>query len=76
MRHAEPASAGGPAAHDAAARGSHAAQNRLQPGDLVLGSSAGQFNDLAGFRASFENKPAQLLLQIQRGNRRGNLQMQ
>ena len=58
------------------ARGSHAAQNRLQPGDLVLGSSAGQFNDLAGFRASFENKPAQLLLQIQRGNRRGNLQMQ
>ena len=58
------------------ARGSRAAQNGLQPGDLVLGTSAGQFSDLAGFRASFEKKPAQLVVQVRRGNGRGNLLME
>ena len=58
------------------ARGSRAAQNRLQPGDLILGTSAGQFSDLDGFRASFENKPAQLVVQVRRGNGRGNFLME
>ena len=58
------------------ARGSRAAQNRLQPGDVILGASTGQFNDLAGFRASFEKKPAQLVVQVRRGNGRGNLLME
>ena len=58
------------------ARGSRAAQNRLQPGDIVLEASSGEFTDLAGFKASFERKPAQLVLQIIRGNARGNLLLQ
>lgn len=58
------------------ARGSRAAQNQLRAGDVVTASSSGEFSDLAGFRASFERKPAQLILRIQRGNARGNLPMQ
>jgi Do/DeqQ family serine protease len=56
-------------------RGSRAAQNGLQPGDLVLEASSGAFKDLAGFQASFERKPAQLVLGVVRGNRPGNLLM-
>jgi S1-C subfamily serine protease len=58
------------------ARGSRAAQNRLQPGDIVVAASSGEFTDLAGFRASFERKPAQLVLSIRRGNGGGNLIIQ
>ncbi|KAF1705857.1 Do family serine endopeptidase [Pseudoxanthomonas sacheonensis] len=58
------------------ARGSRAAQNRLQPDDVVLGATTGEFTDLAGFQASFARKPAQLVLQIMRGNARGNLLVQ
>jgi S1-C subfamily serine protease len=58
------------------ARGSRAAQNRLQPGDVVLGATTGKFDDLAGFQASFANKPEVLVLQVMRGNARGNLQVQ
>ena len=58
------------------ARGSRAAQNRLQPGDVVLGATTGTFDDLAGFQASFANKPEVLVLQVMRGNARGNLQVQ
>jgi Do/DeqQ family serine protease len=58
------------------ARGSRAAQNRLQPGDVVLGATTGKFDDLAGFQASFASKPEVLVLQIMRGNARGNLQVQ
>ncbi len=58
------------------ARGSRAAQNRLQPGDVVVDATTGDFADLAGFQASFERKPPQLVLQIVRGNVRGNLAMQ
>ena len=58
------------------APGSRAAQNRLQPGDVVVAASSGEFTDLAGFRASFERKPAQLVLSIRRGNGGGNLIIQ
>jgi len=58
------------------ARGSRAAQNRLQPDDVVLEATTGEFTDLAGFQASFARKPQQLVLQIMRGNARGNLLVQ
>ena len=58
------------------APGSRAAQNRLQPGDVVIAASSGEFTDLAGFRASFERTPAQLVLSIRRGNGGGNLIIQ
>ena len=58
------------------ARGSRAAQNRLQPDDVILGATSGEFTDLAGFQASFARKPQQLVLQIMRGNARGNLLVQ
>ncbi len=58
------------------ARGSRAAQNQLQPDDVVLGATTGEFTDLAGFQASFARKPPQLVLQIMRGNARGNLLVQ
>jgi S1-C subfamily serine protease len=58
------------------ARGSRAAQNRLQPDDVILGATTGEFTDLAGFQASFARKPQQLVLQIMRGNARGNLLVQ
>ena len=62
------------------ARGSRAAQNGMQPEDVVLEASTGEFSDLAGFQASFARKPQQLVLQIMRsnarGNARGNLLMQ
>lgn len=58
------------------ARGSRVAQSGLQPDDVVLGASTGEFADLAGFQASFARKPQQLVLSIQRGNARGNLLVQ
>ncbi|WP_411835036.1 Do family serine endopeptidase [Pseudoxanthomonas mexicana] len=58
------------------ARNSRAAQNQLRAGDVVVAATSGSFNDLAGFRASFERPPPQLILQIRRGNARGNLPMQ
>jgi S1-C subfamily serine protease len=58
------------------AQGSRAAQNRLQPGDVVVEATTGDFSDLAGFQASFARKPQQLVLQIVRGNARGNLLVQ
>ena len=58
------------------ARGSRAAQSGLQPGDVVVAASSGEFADLAGFRASFARRPEQLILSIRRGNARGNLSMQ
>ena len=45
------------------------------PAHVLLASSAGEFNDLAGLRASFKRKPPQLVLRILRGNRRGDLVM-
>lgn len=57
------------------ARGSRAAQNGLQPGDLVVEATSGEFSDLAAFQASFARKPTQLVLQIRRGRAAGNLLM-
>jgi Do/DeqQ family serine protease len=58
------------------ARGSRAARNGLQAGDVVVQATSGRFDDLAGFRAGFTRPPAQLLLRIVRGNQQGALQMQ
>lgn len=57
------------------ARGSRAEGSGLARGDVLLASSAGEFNDLAGLRASFDKRPPQLVLRILRGNRRGDLVM-
>lgn len=57
------------------ARGSRAEQNGLARGDVLLASSAGEFTDLAGLRASFGQRPSQLVLRILRGSRRGDLVM-
>ncbi|MFD0738868.1 Do family serine endopeptidase [Lysobacter koreensis] len=61
---------------EAVARGSRAAGNGLQAGDVVVAANAGRFSDLSGFRASFTRAPAQLILRIVRGNRQGDLPMQ
>lgn len=58
------------------ARGSRAARNGLRQGDVVVAASAGQFEDLPGFRASFTRAPSQLVLRIVRGGQQGNLLMQ
>ena len=58
------------------ARGSRAARNGLQAGDVVVGATSGRFDDLAGFRTGFTRPPAQLLLRIVRGNQQGDLPMQ
>ena len=61
---------------ESVARGSRAAQNGLQSGDVIVAASSGQFTDLPGFRASFTRAPAQLILRIVRGgNRPGDLPM-
>ncbi|WP_222565551.1 Do family serine endopeptidase [Novilysobacter antarcticus] len=57
-------------------QGSRAAASGMREGDVVTASSAGAFEDLAGFRTGFTRPPAQLVLQIVRGNQRGVLQMQ
>jgi S1-C subfamily serine protease len=57
------------------ARGSRAAQNGLQRGDVVLAASSGDFSDLSSFRASLATPPAQLVLRVLRGNVSGQLQM-
>ena len=58
---------------ESVARGSRAAQNGLRPGDVVLASSTGAFDDLAAFRAGFTRQPADLALRILRGNQQGIL---
>ena len=60
---------------ESVARGSRAAQNGLQSGDVVVASTSGAFDDLPGFRASFTRTPAQLVLRVVRGNRPGDLPM-
>lgn len=61
---------------ESVARGSRAARNGLQNGDVIVEASSGGFVDLAGFRASFTQAPPQLLLRIVRGNRQGTLAVQ
>ncbi len=58
---------------EAVARGSRAAQNRLQAGDVVIAANTGAFADLAGFRAGFTQRPSDLALQVIRGGRPGVL---
>ena len=57
------------------ARGSRAAQNRLQKGDVILAASSGEFTDLGGFRASIGKLPQQLVLQVLSGRSSGQLQI-
>ncbi|PZU23081.1 Do family serine endopeptidase [uncultured Stenotrophomonas sp.] len=58
------------------ARGSRAAQSGLAGGDVILAASSGAFTDLAGWRASFGQRPPQLVLNILRGgSQRGQLMM-
>lgn len=60
---------------DEVARNSRAAQNGLRKGDVVLAASSGEFTDLGGFRASFAEPTAQLVLRVLRGRSSGQLQM-
>ena len=60
---------------ESVARGSRAAQNGLQSGDVVVAATSGAFEDLPSFRASFTRAPAQLILRIVRGNRPVDLPM-
>ncbi|MBN6151790.1 Do family serine endopeptidase [Xanthomonas sp. AmX2] len=58
------------------ARGSRAARNGLASGDVVVAASAGEFADLASWRANFARKPSQLVLRVVRGGVRADLVMQ
>jgi serine protease DegQ len=61
---------------EAVAAGSRAARNGLREGDVVVATSGGPFENLAGFRTGFTPTPARLILQIVRGSRQGVLTMQ
>ena len=61
---------------EAVARGSRAAGNGLEAGDVVIAANSGRFDDLPGFRLSFTKAPAQLVLRIVRGNAQGDVLMQ
>jgi Do/DeqQ family serine protease len=66
------------------ARGSRAAANGLQGGDVVIAANSGRFDDLPGFRLSFSDQRAatrtagvpQLVLRVVRGNAQGDLLIQ
>jgi len=62
------------------ARGSRAAGNGLQDGDVVIAANSGRFDDLPGFRLGFSDRragqPPQLVLRVVRGNAQGDLPMQ
>ena len=49
--------------------GSRAFQSGLREGDLILAANSGQFRDLAGFRDSLADRPADLVLRISRRGR-------
>ncbi len=57
------------------ARNSRAASSGLAAGDIIQAATSGEFVDLASWRASFEQRPAQLVVRIRRGNVRGELVM-
>ena len=56
-------------------RGSRAQLNYLQPGDVILTASSGDFSDLTGFRASLSRGADQLVLQVLRNGRAYNVPM-
>lgn len=55
--------------------GSRAWQSGLRKGDVIIASSAGGFDDLAGLRASLAQPPPQLVLRVVRGNVPGTMVM-
>jgi Do/DeqQ family serine protease len=61
---------------ESVARGSRAEANGLRADDIILASTAGKFDDLAGFRLSFGRTPQQLVLRVRRGNAVADLPMQ
>jgi S1-C subfamily serine protease len=69
------AGAGGVLVEDVA-RGSRAARNGLQKGDIIVGATTGDFDDLPGFRASFTRAPARLIFNVFRGGANGPIEMQ
>ncbi|WP_066091843.1 Do family serine endopeptidase [Xanthomonas massiliensis] len=57
-------------------RGSRAEASGLRSGDVVMAATAGDFADLASFRANFQaRKPEQLVLRVFRNGSQGNLMM-
>jgi serine protease Do/serine protease DegQ len=56
-------------------RGSRAAANGLAAGDVIVATNAGEFADLASWRANFQRKPQQLVLRIVRGNAQADILM-
>ena len=57
-------------------RGSRAEQNELQAGDLVLAINRRSIEDLNAYRAQLSPPPKRLILMLQRGGSRGELEMQ
>ncbi len=57
------------------AAGSRAARNELDSGDLVLGINRRAVSDMNDFRAQLAAQPTPLVLVVQRGGARGELQM-
>ncbi|KFN43701.1 Do family serine endopeptidase [Arenimonas oryziterrae] len=57
------------------ARGSRAMQNELAPGDLVLAINRRGIEDMNAFRAQLGQPPQRLILLLQRGSARGELEM-
>jgi len=49
-------------------RGSRAASNGLQQGDIIAEATVGEFADLASWRANFQQRPANLVLRVLRNN--------
>jgi S1-C subfamily serine protease len=58
------------------AKGSRAARNELDGGDLVLAINRRQVADINDFRAQLSPAPKTLVLLLQRGGARGELPMQ
>ena len=57
------------------AKGSRAEKNNLAAGDLVLGVNREGVEDMNAFRAKVATTPQRLVLVLQRGGQRGELEM-
>ncbi len=55
---------------------SRAYRSGLREGDLIVAANSGEFRDLAGFRDTLADNPRQLVLQVSRRGRIGNLMME
>ena len=49
-------------------RGSRAATNGLQQGDIITDATVGEFADLASWRANFQQRPPTLVIRVLRNN--------